>query len=1145
MQCRKLRQEVFRMKPIELTLRGLNSFREEQHIDFETLCADGIFGIFGPTGSGKSTILDAITLALYGTVERAANNTQGILNQLEDQLSVSFTFELNGAGTRRYQVARSYKRVKNNGLRLAFCRLLRLDTETRVLADKERDVTQKIQEILGLTHDDFTRAVVLPQGKFAEFLSLKGNERRKMLQRLFHLEKYGDALNARLKAHAEETRQKLESIVERETLLGDASREALDALSKRTQQTKATLMKQREAMEKEQQVYHTMLRISEMEQERDKKQDDRKLLQARRGSIQQMKQQLLLDQAAEQLMPYLDALIRAETEESDAASEAENLSERYRKAKEDEQAKKHIFDANVQKFEEQEPVINESVKKIQNSLTLQRQIRDLETSIHERHQQTELLTRQIEEGKKIEQQITQQIEENGAELEIAEKERESLFLSSEERHRLQKARDCKKELENLEEQIKTKRGEWSASHKEWLRSKQSIEQLKISLNPKGEETRKVFSRFERDYFRVSALLDEISRSLRELALQKERDRKSHEQQTIQSLAYTLAMNLKDGDPCPVCGSLHHPDLSHETDLDEDDWNHLLSGYQNAEQAMSRAEQECRVDLSKMEQLARNFADLIVSEPTSDVMEQHDPPENFSAILQEGSLSLWAHQLNANVKALRQDVIESCRTIELYHERVQQLKLSQSNQEARLSFYQEQKEEIERQAMKLKTTHDALRNAWPEAYPPIEKAESAFQTIQLKDRQREKLEKTIQDLRKVCSDLDEKRSACHNKNNAMALELNRLQGQTETDEEQYNRRVGEWTLFGFSVADNLDEILKQTETRLRQLREKKENSETEWRDAWRILVQLEKALDSARQRLQRAKETFIQLSNQWTEKLSTSNFVSSGAVKDAVMEPALRENFKSDVATFEEREAALITEIRTLEEKLAGQHIDKEAVAISRDKVETLKESVQTLTEESGALANQLTDLRQRHKIYQTLQTERRESEKAADQFEKLQRVFRGNAFVAYVAGEQLQQVCIAASDRLGDLTHGRYALESDTFGNFFICDNGNGGVRRPVSSLSGGETFLTSLALALSLSEQIQLNGNVPLQFFFLDEGFGTLDPGLLDTVLTALEKLHMRRLAIGVISHVPEMRERLPRQLIVEPAEPSGKGSHLHLEML
>nr|WP_240545983.1 SbcC/MukB-like Walker B domain-containing protein [Paenibacillus artemisiicola] len=172
-------------------------------------------------------------------------------------------------------------------------------------------------------------------------------------------------------------------------------------------------------------------------------------------------------------------------------------------------------------------------------------------------------------------------------------------------------------------------------------------------------------------------------------------------------------------------------------------------------------------------------------------------------------------------------------------------------------------------------------------------------------------------------------------------------------------------------------------------------------------------------------------------------------------------------------------------------------------------------------------------------------ERLTNRLKSLQTVFRGNAFVEYVAEEQLVQVCRAASERLGFLTKRRYALEVDSGGGFVIRDDAAGGLRRPVSTLSGGETFLASLALALALSGQIQLRGKYPLQFFFLDEGFGTLDPELLDTVITALEKLHHETLAVGVISHVPELRARLPRRLIVTPSEPFGRGSAVELETM
>ncbi|WP_231563646.1 AAA family ATPase [Anoxybacillus sp. KU2-6(11)] len=217
------------MKPIRLTIAGLHSFRQKETIDFEKLCEGGLFGIFGPTGSGKSSILDAMTLALYGNVERASNQTNGIMNQSENELFVSFTFELqNAKGVKRYTVERSFKRADALRIRSVVSRLIEEGEERVVIADKARLVDEQLKQLLGLEMKDFTRAVVLPQGKFAEFLSLKGAERRQMLQRLFHLERYGDELNKKLKNKLAEASAKLEAIKGEQAGLGDASKEQVE-----------------------------------------------------------------------------------------------------------------------------------------------------------------------------------------------------------------------------------------------------------------------------------------------------------------------------------------------------------------------------------------------------------------------------------------------------------------------------------------------------------------------------------------------------------------------------------------------------------------------------------------------------------------------------------------------------------------------------------------------------------------------------------------------------------------------------------------------------------------------------------------------------------------------------------------------------
>ena len=154
----------------------------------------------------------------------------------------------------------------------------------------------------------------------------------------------------------------------------------------------------------------------------------------------------------------------------------------------------------------------------------------------------------------------------------------------------------------------------------------------------------------------------------------------------------------------------------------------------------------------------------------------------------------------------------------------------------------------------------------------------------------------------------------------------------------------------------------------------------------------------------------------------------------------------------------------------------------------------------------------------------------------------GNKFVEYVATNQLKYIALEASKRLGSITRGRYALEIDENLNFIMRDNMNGGQRRSVDSLSGGETFLTSLSLALALSSQIQLKGSSPLEFFFLDEGFGSLDTELLEVVMGSLENLHNDQLSIGIISHVEELKNRVPVKLLVSPCD-VGKGSRVKIE--
>ena len=146
---------------------------------------------------------------------------------------------------------------------------------------------------------------------------------------------------------------------------------------------------------------------------------------------------------------------------------------------------------------------------------------------------------------------------------------------------------------------------------------------------------------------------------------------------------------------------------------------------------------------------------------------------------------------------------------------------------------------------------------------------------------------------------------------------------------------------------------------------------------------------------------------------------------------------------------------------------------------------------------------------------------------KVLELVKESRFMEFIAEVYLREIAREAENRVLSLTSGRYGLVYDK-GNFFVIDNLNGGKQRPVLSLSGGETFLVSLSLALALSSQISRKASKPLEFFFLDEGFGTLDDDLIDAVTTSLEKLQQSNLTVGLITHVAELKNRIASRIEV-----------------
>ncbi len=214
------------MKPLKLEFKGINSFSERTVIDFAGLTKNGIFGIFGDTGSGKSTILDCINFALYGNVERSKIMTD-IINYRSELAEVKFVFNiLNGGKRKTYTVERTVKKDKYGTHKAA---LYENDGADEIcIADKANAVEKKIVEILGVEAEDFRKCIALPQGEFAQFIKSTPRDRLALIERLFSLSKYGDRLKEKLNARKDEAEGAYQNILGRLAGYEDVSENALN-----------------------------------------------------------------------------------------------------------------------------------------------------------------------------------------------------------------------------------------------------------------------------------------------------------------------------------------------------------------------------------------------------------------------------------------------------------------------------------------------------------------------------------------------------------------------------------------------------------------------------------------------------------------------------------------------------------------------------------------------------------------------------------------------------------------------------------------------------------------------------------------------------------------------------------------------------
>ncbi|MCD7034894.1 SMC family ATPase [Metabacillus sp. GX 13764] len=1128
------------MKPISLSIAGLHSFREKQTIDFESLCGGGVFGIFGPTGSGKSSILDAMTLALYGKVERAANNTHGILNHAEDKLSVSYTFELqSGKKKKRYTVERMYKRADDQRVKTSITRLLDATDEPVVLADKANEVNEKIYQLLGLTIDDFTRAVVLPQGKFAEFLSLKGADRRQMLQRLFHLEQYGDQMLKKLKGRMADARGSFEVLLAEQSGLGDASKEAVEQAEKELKEASILYSKRSDEYEQFKKDFEAKQQLWNLQEEEALYHTQLKELELKQESIGQQAKKLSIATEAEGLQPYAKALLKTAEEHEKQKEHLEAAEKRHNQSHEEYVHTEKEYAAKRAEKEKEEPLLLAKKEKLSYLAGIEKEVQHHKKDQAELEQKLSEAENAVSAKAKSLQEVDSVLHKAAArQLELKEK-LQSSTVSSKHRSSLYKASEWKREYNRLEEQEK----ETASAAAKKKAALAEIEE-KLASAKKAEESNQIrlaehFSGLQDLYHGAAARKREAEHFLNTAAKLITGEKEKLEQLRTSGLAVQLAEQLKDGESCPVCGSVHHP-----SPADYKEEQHSGEELAVLEQLLETSREEMHAADRLLVQLESLSSRLVGSYPflaeTNRAHSVKEPEPIDGEDLKEA-----VRLLRIEEKSLAQDYLSLQDTINSQVSAFEAVKHMPAQLQEKQAFLKEEIAEWDEKAKAALLQKQEIEKGWKENIPDIvlKHVEDLLKEMEEKDLAAEDARNRLDTSVGFIEQKEAERKRLHEEEAAAAKTQIALNEQLKAKKEQIqgkNRLLQE--------VDGSSSITKQLEDTLAAL-EKLSAAEKQWYQKWQEKSELHRRAESekasAEKRYADLEERLQEAGSAWKEKTADTFIKEPEEAARYLMSSDEKQRIQAEIEAFTDKGKQVKADLKRIADKRAGQTLTEEAWKEANAVKSEMELLLNEAAEARGAAARSCQMLSGKHERYNEIQKELEEKGELLSRLEKLQAVFKGNSFVEYIAEEQLEQVSRDASARLGLLTRQRYAIEVDSQGGFIMRDDANGGVRRPVSSLSGGETFMTSLALALSLSSQIQLRGEYPLQFFFLDEGFGTLDSELLDTVVTALEKLQSANLSVGVISHVQELRARLPKKLSVTPAEPAGKGTSVQLEIL
>lgn len=1069
----------------KITFQNINSLRGKWSIDFNNPeLQSGLFTISGPTGSGKTSILDAISLALFGKTARLENRNQKVAEVItKGAIGKTFAeleFEMDDGRcyTARYEYV-CHKKGADKGKAKSGSHNHSLMTPDGPI---EKETAKKIEEILGINSNEFFRLILLAQGKFDEFLKGKADEKSATLEKITGSEVYarlGTMIKERFKAVGTKYKE-VESALNGVQCPSD---EEVQSVCDQLAECKKSI----EKTEAEQSGTATLKGLFDALKQIDKDLDD-----AKRRKVEN-------DNAIEQFRPK-----QTELEAADKAAKATDAYDEWQGALKELQNKRKEKTGEQENIPDLEQEKNECAKLKEAAENARRLAQEKEPEERKRIAAMRELDGKIAEGKKAlstaqEAERTREKEKNDAE--------------SDRKNAIQALEGYKKSLEvsavylaahSQDAELEGKKSGWEATirqmnedreelavrsktvkkrEKELTESEKTRQKRAEEIQKHKEDVAKAKEELEAKNTQIHGILGDKSYE-QWIAVREEREEIYEKLRASTNFDKSRPELLKEGEPCPLCGSIEHPYLKDGAPVVND----------------------LKIKLDEVKDLIKQY---------DDAERELNGPKGLQYRLDSAQDALKIAEDNKT--GADSDVTDK----------------SQALEEAR-SQHRELDAKIASKETDLRAEFEQYKIAWDDTSKlPVE--------VETRIRDYNTHHGTITEGQNKTTELKGKVNTAQERFKTAAKEWeSAVSAREQTDSEFQARRAERRETYGDEKPDDLESALtaklNDLAAKVTQAVNSHSQAEANLNNTTKRIAELAEEIDSRLIPAEAEKNTAFR--QQCREQGITEEIY-----LQTVMKPEKRQELVRRQAELLTNRRNLDEEIRQKSEERGGKQseIDKN----NKEKLtsDECGEKFDRLQGEIKVLNQRLGELQQKNEDYKE---KRDRAEKFKQRLDVLQREYDswkeldglvgggdGMRFKRYAQSITLDSLLFRANENIKQMIQGRFSLIRTGDGLDISVQDREFGSSRPCDNLSGGERFIVSLSLALALSSTV--GEKIHISSLFLDEGFGTLDEKALEEVLECFRTLRRTTgRTIGIISHVDQVKSSI---LVGIEVIPSGDG--------